>query len=152
MTADQLIVQIQSQYQGLKLLNTYGEKSLFYNPDNLLPKGIYFATIKEVDGPNDKASKLDRGGVYRLNFGVTKATYEKLFGTKPARPTKGGIVNTGHDFTALNYLTPHPIYAWLYWVSILNPEDVVLERVSKLLEESYQQVLKKYAVKLKQIK
>jgi hypothetical protein len=38
----------------------------------ILPKGIYFATIKEKDGPNDKASELNRANVYRLSTGVSK--------------------------------------------------------------------------------
>jgi hypothetical protein len=149
MTSNQLIAQIRSKYCVLNLLNTNGEKTLFYNPDNLLTKGIYFVTIKEADGQNDKASDLNREGVFRLNLGVTKTTYEKLFGPKPSRPAKGGIVNTGHDFTKLNQLTPHPIYAWLHWVAILNPEGVALEQIWELLEESYQQALKKYAIKTK---
>jgi hypothetical protein len=52
----------------------------FYNPDNSLPKGIYFATIKESDGPNDKASNLDREGVFRLSIGIGKKNYQSLFG------------------------------------------------------------------------
>jgi hypothetical protein len=151
MTADQLITQIQSKYDGLNLLNTYGEKSLFYNPDNILTKGIYFATIKEADGQNDKASDLNCQDVFRLNLGITKTTYEKLFGTKPARPSKGGIVDTGHDFTATNQLTPHPIYAWLHWLAILNPEADSLEQIWELLDESYKQVQKKYAIKIKKL-
>jgi hypothetical protein len=151
MTSNQLITQIQSNYNGLSLLNTFGEKSLFYNPDNLLPKGIYFATIKEGDGQNDKASGLYREGIFRFNFGVTKTTYEELFGTKPARPVKGGIVDTCHDFTALNQLTPHPIYAWLHWVAVLNPQGDTLKQVWELLDESYEQVLQKYAIKIKKL-
>jgi hypothetical protein len=152
MATHELINQLQVKYKGLNLLHTYGEKSLFYNPDNLLVKGVYFATIKEVDGPNDKASNLNREGVFRLNLGITKQSYEKLFGTKPARPAKGGIVNTGHDFTELNVLTPHPIYAWLHWVAVLNPEAETLDVVFNLFDESYKEVLKKYAIKVKTLK
>jgi hypothetical protein len=151
MTITQLQNLILESYPGLNLLDTYGEKSFFYNPEKLLIKGIYFATLKEKDGPNDKASDLNREGVFRLNLGISKQSYEKLFGTKPKRPPKGGIVDTGHDFTQLNFLTPHPIYAWLHWVAILNPDDDSMSQIKELMDETYQNVQKKYANKIKQL-
>jgi hypothetical protein len=51
----------------------------------ILPKGIYFATIKEKDGPNDKASELNRAKFTGLVQVFQKPAYEKLFGKKPAR-------------------------------------------------------------------
>jgi hypothetical protein len=45
----------------------------------ILPKGIYFATIKEKDGPNDKASELNRANVYRLSTCVSKTYLRKTF-------------------------------------------------------------------------
>jgi hypothetical protein len=138
-----------NKYKGLKVLDTYSERSLFYNPDSLLPKGIYFATFKSQNGPNDKASDLDRENVYRFNFGMSKNSYEKLFGVKPKRPLKGGVVNTGHDFTKLNTLTPHPIYAWLSWVAILNPNQSEINKLTLYLDESYNNVLIKYDKKMK---
>lgn len=143
---------ILSNYQGVIVTDAYAERSFFYNPDGLLPKGIYFATLKNRNGANDKASNLDREGVFRLNIGISKSSYEKLFGTKPARPQKGGTVQTGHDFTKLGELTPHPIYAWLHWVAILNPPDEHLAFVKELLDESYQQAQKKYLQKIKNFK
>lgn len=129
-------------------INTYGELSFFYNPDNQLPKGIYLTTIKEKDGPNDKASKLNRKDVYRLNIGISQKKYEALFGKKPTRPQKGGIVNTGHDFSELNILTPHPIYAWLHWVSIVSPDENSQPIIIGLLEDSYQIAKIKFQKKL----
>jgi hypothetical protein len=133
MTITQLQNLILESYPGLNLLDTYGEKSFFYNPEKLLTKGIYFATLKEKDGPNDKASNLDRDGIYRLNLGISKQSYERLFGVKPKRPLKGGVVDTGHDFTKINMLTPHPIYAWLSWVAILNPDDDSMSQIKEKL-------------------
>jgi Family of unknown function (DUF6194) len=151
MTITQLQNLILESYPGLNSLDTYGEKSFFYNPENLLTKGIYFATLKEKDGPNDKASDLNREGVFRLNLGISKQSYEKLFGTKPKRPPKGGIVDTGHDFKEFNKITPHPIYAWLHWIAILNPDDDSMSQIKELMDETYQNVQKKYATKIKQL-
>lgn len=78
-----------------------------------MPRGVYFATIKESNGQNDKASNLDRDGVFRLSFSLSNKRYKMLFGTKPKRVVKGYIVDTEDDFTKLNILTPHPIYAWM---------------------------------------
>ena len=36
----------------------------------ILKRGIYFCTIKEKDGDNDKASNLHRYAVFRVNFGI----------------------------------------------------------------------------------
>ena len=78
-----------------------------------------FATIVWNDD-NDQASDLERPGVFRLNIGVTRATFERLVGS-----------DTEPDYTALDRLLPHPVYAKQLWISILNPStatwrDVVI--------------------------
>jgi len=107
---------LKARYNDLNMIYAYAEKSYFYNPQNILPRGAYFATFKEADGQNDKASMLGRDKVYRLSFGICTNSYFKIFGTKPKRPLKGHIVDLEHNFTELNTLTPHPIYAWMNWV------------------------------------
>jgi hypothetical protein len=44
--------------------------------------------------------------VFRLNVGISKLTYLTLFGPQPSRPPAGGVVERGHDFTALDHLIP----------------------------------------------
>jgi hypothetical protein len=112
MNAKQLENWILDSYRGVIVTDAYRERSFFYNPDNSLPKGIYFSTIKESDGPNDKSSNLNREGVYRLSIGVGKKHYKKLFGDVPKRPAKGEIVELEFDFATTGMLMPHPIYAW----------------------------------------
>jgi hypothetical protein len=63
------------RYLGLVPQSTWGETAFFYNPGQKLKRGTYFVTIKEKDGDNDKASDLNREGVFRVNFGLEK----KLF-------------------------------------------------------------------------
>jgi hypothetical protein len=125
------------QYRGLFAVDAWGEESYFYNPDGQLPRGVYFATLKNKDGDNDKASNLDRDSVFRLNFDISKITFEKVLGERPTRPSAGGVVNTGHDFTRLNTLLAHPVYAWMAWVCVLNPETDMLRDLAPLLNESY---------------
>ena len=58
--------------------HNWGEMGVFYNPGKKLPKGIYILTFKEKDGPNDKASNVDRKGVFRLNLGISKTTNQAM--------------------------------------------------------------------------
>jgi hypothetical protein len=147
MNAKQLEHWILDNYQGVIVTDAYRERSFFYNPDGSLPKGIYFATIKESDGPNDKASNLDREGIYRLSIGLGKKQYQQLFGDVPKRPATGEIVNLNFDFTISEMFMPHPIYAWLGWVCINNPNNKNLDLLKHLLAISFQNVMIKFARK-----
>lgn len=81
-------------YSGLKVIDAWGETSLFYNPhpDSILKRGIYFCTLKDKDRENDKASHLYRADVFRMNFGISKKTFASIFKTIPKRPIKGGVI------------------------------------------------------------
>lgn len=144
MKPEDIVAYIGTTFEGVKPKSSWGETSMFYNPGNLLPNGVYFCTIKEKDGDNDKASNLDRDGIYRLSIGVSKTTYETLLGPRPERPAKACIVSTGHDFTAVNELMPHPIYAWMSWVQILNPDKEKFNELLPLLKESHANAVIKF--------
>jgi len=141
---------IESTFAATHIVAAWGETSFFYNPNRKLPRGIYFATIKEKDGQNDRASQLNRYGVFRLNIGISKLTYQSLFGQQPSRPQAGGVINTGHDFTALDQLIPHPVYGWMSWVSVLNPSAATFETVKPLLSEAYRLAVDKFAKRTEQ--
>lgn len=147
-TAD-IIDRICDDFDGVVPKVSWGETSLFYNPGQALPHGVYFCTIKEKDGENDKASKLDRDGVYRLNIGLPKPIYIDRFGTPPKRPAKGGIIDTGHDFTQVNTLMPHPIYGWMSWVCILSPTHNMFEETYPLITQAYDKAVFKFNQKTK---
>jgi len=124
-------------FPGIVPVAAWGETSFFYNPGRVLPRGVYFATLKAKDGDGDRASNLSRPRVFRLNIGISNATYRSLFGPPPPRPAAGGVVDTGHDFTALDTLSPHPVYGWMAWVSVLNPSPATFESVKPLLAEAH---------------
>lgn len=96
----------------------------FHGADNKFP----FATIVTKDNEFDNASKLDRPGVFRLNVGVGKETFRALFGEEQQAENI--------DFTALDRLMPHPMYAKMYWVSVINPSAKTFEAVKPLLVEA----------------
>jgi hypothetical protein len=149
MDADTLLDLGESRYGGLVRRETWGERVLFYNPDGELPRGRYFVTVKEGDGENDRASALDRPGVYRLNIGLSKEWYRERFGPLPDRPGKGVVVDTGHDFTVTDELLPHPVYAWAGWVSVLSPSDGTIEDLWPLLDAAYERAVAGYEARMR---
>ena len=130
--------------KGTILTKNWGERGVFYNPNNTLKKGVYILTIKEKDGDNDKASNIDREGIYRINIGVRKETFKKLFKIIPERPKAGEIVNMDYDFTKTNVLLPHPVYAWMSWICILNPTEETFEKIKPYIQESYEYAIEKF--------
>lgn len=129
---------------GTVLTESWGEKGIFYNPNGKLKRGVYVLTVKEKDGENDKGSNLDREGVYRVNLGVRKNTFTEMFGTVPSRPPKGGIVDMPYDFTETNKILPHPVYAWMSWICVLDPSEETFEKLKPLIEEAYEYAKEKY--------
>lgn len=124
-------------YPDVCAMDAWGETSFFYNPGRKLPRGVYLATLKNKDGDNDRASCLDRPAVFRFNLGVSKQTYRSLFGPPPARPVAGGVVHTGHNFAELGQWVPHPVYAWMSWVCVLNPSAATFARAMPWLDEAH---------------
>ena len=115
----------------------WGEDSVFYNPGRAAPLGVIFASIKDHDGENDRSARLSRPGVYRFAFCLAPASYARLFGARPARPPKGGVVALpDYDPTRLQRLMPHPVYAWMRWVQILSPTREQYESLRPHLDES----------------
>jgi hypothetical protein len=147
MTPEDVVAALTARFAGLYPKASWGETSLFYNPGRALPNGVYFATVKDHDGANDSASHLDRPGVFRVALGLPRASYERLFGDRPARPPKGGRVATGHDFTATDVLMPHPVYAWMGWVQVLSPSKEIFTGMQPLFTEAYDVAAGKYNVK-----
>jgi hypothetical protein len=136
-TPDRIIEDLLARYEGTQVVAAWGERSIFYNPGGRLPRGVYFATVKEKDGDNDKVSQLDRAGVFRLNVGTTKPLFVERFGPPPPRPGKGGVVDGPWDFTAIDSLTPHPVYGWMSWVAVLNPSTETLTDMDELISAAF---------------
>jgi hypothetical protein len=126
---------------GLRREAYYGERSIFYNPGGAAPLGTIVASIKDRDGPNDKAAHLSRPGVYRFAFQLSRDEYVHRFGAVPPRPPKGTAVDlAGFDLTALGELAPHPVYAWMRWVQILSPTVSQYEALRPLVAASLEDV------------
>lgn len=147
MQAEEIISYCLENFEGTVLVNSWGEKGIFYNPDNKLKRGIYVLTIKEKGGENDKASSLDREGIFRINIGIRKNTFLKFFDSVPKRPEKGGVVKMDYDFTITNKILPHPVYAWMSWICVLNPTKQTFEKLKPLIKEAYEYAKEKFLKK-----
>jgi hypothetical protein len=114
----------------------WGDTFFIYDPDRSLEgaRQFPFATIVTRDyGDFDNASNLDRPGVFRLNVGVGRETYDSLFDP-----------DVEHDFTALDRLMPHPVYGGNHWVSVLNPSDATFGTLLPLLREAYDRAVRRH--------
>jgi hypothetical protein len=125
---------IMNTFAGVETMATLGYTFFFYGPDRMLP----FATIATADNEGDRVSNLDRPGVFRLNIGVSKQTFQVLIGT-------GKVDVSGYDFTALDTIMPHPDYASQSWLCVLNPGDATFQQLRPLLGEAYDLAVRRAA-------
>lgn len=127
-------------FAGVEIVDASGG-SFFYGPDHDLK--FMFATLVTSD-EYDQVSNLSRPSVFRLNVGVSKRTFQSLFGSGSALSDEGGAEG-GYDFTALDCIMPHPVYGKMYWVSVLNPSEETFKTVQQLLVEAYDMAVRKRA-------
>lgn len=91
-TPDEILKYCLESLNGTVLINSWGERGIFYDPDRKLKRGVYILPVKEKDGNHDRSSKLNRDGVYRVNLGIRKRTFSKMFGPLPACPDKDALL------------------------------------------------------------
>lgn len=144
-TPDNILKYCLDNLEGVAEVRSWGERGIFYNPSSVLKRGVYVLTIKEKDGGNDRASRLDREGAWRVNIGVRKQTFRTLFGELPKRPCKGSIVDMPYNFTAKNVIMPHPVYAWMGWICALSPSETTFESLKPYILESYEYAKEKFS-------
>jgi hypothetical protein len=87
-----------------------------------------YATIVTNDDHDANAeSNLARPGVFRLNLGVDRPTFERLVGGQQ-----------DPDYSALDRVLPHPVYGRQLWLCILSPTTMTFnEVVVPLLEVAH---------------
>lgn len=102
----------------------FGYSFFFVGDDHRLP----VVTIAESDNEYDNVSNLNREGVFRLNIGVSKQTFNYL----TSELTKENI-----DYSVLNEFLPHPQYSRQYFVCILNPVEGNAEITKQLIGEAH---------------
>ena len=72
MEAKQILDYCLSSLNGTVLVESWGEKGIFYNPGLVLKRGVYVLTVKEKDGDNAKGSDLSREKISAATFCATE--------------------------------------------------------------------------------
>jgi hypothetical protein len=120
------IVALLATYPGTLVVEANGDVFAIHDPDATYadrPRNGW-ATLVTSDA-HDAASDLDRPGVFRLNIGLPRERFAEVVGS-----------DVEHDLTALGVVMPHPLYARLGWVCVLNP-DRTWPTVRGLLDEAH---------------
>ncbi|HUP53969.1 MAG TPA: DUF6194 family protein [Methylomirabilota bacterium] len=106
---DAVVAYICEKFAGVDVVTAMGATFFSLDPETHWPN---FATIVTTDEHDMGApSNLSaRPGVFRLNLGVDKATFERYVAG-----------DTEPDYAALDAVLPHPVYAAQRWLSILSP-------------------------------
>ena len=127
---------IRGKYQDVSVIEANGD-AFFFVGDSSEDQRMPFATLVTSDA-HDTASNLTRTRVFRLNIGIARETYDARFGPPPPGPIAAEPIDTGHDYTALDTLMPHPIYAPLCWVCVANPSTATFKSIQPLLAEAHE--------------
>jgi hypothetical protein len=120
---------------------SWGDRFFYYAPDGPAAgsQRLPFVTIVTQDYEGfDTASDLSRDGVFRLNLWVSRETFRSLFGDASA------LDPAAHDYTALDRVIPHPVYAAQSWVSVLNPGPASTDHVMDLLAGAHADAVRRY--------
>lgn len=137
MLPDEILADVRARFPDLEVVSTHDTHFVYSAPSRALPldRRQPFLTIVTNDA-HDAASALGNGR-FRVNFGLSRASYRARFGPEPAWSRDGAPVATGHDFTATDVLLPHPVYAPLSWVSIVSPSRASWARLAPLVDEAH---------------
>jgi hypothetical protein len=111
--------------QDVQREDNYGYVFFFVGDDHLMS----FVTIANADNEWDSVSNLDRDGVFRVNIGVGRETFDQLIGKS--------FESEPLDYSALNTFLPHPEYAKQNFICILNPEGENVEKIKELISEAH---------------
>ena len=116
---------ILERYPETKVASAMGA-TFFSLDDSHWPNYATIVTTDEHD-MSAPSNLTDRPGVFRLNIGVGRSTFERLVGAL-----------TDPDYAAFDTILPHPVYAKQRWISILNPSEATFSNVVlPLIDEAY---------------
>lgn len=124
---------IQNTFPDVETVVDFGYTMFFYKSDRKLS----FATLISSDYDYDHVSNLNRPGVYRMNIGVSKGTFQSLFG-------KNDVDLNNFDFASLDVIMPHPEYAQYHFICVLSPSEKTFEKVRVLLAEAYNIAVRRF--------
>lgn len=110
---------------------TWGDHFFYYAPDGVVPPGQPYATVVTKDYPDDTASALNPPGRWRLNIHVGRSRLAELTRRAPS----DGAASAG--YSATDVVLPHPLYAELGWVAVVNPGAATGHLALELLRDAH---------------
>jgi hypothetical protein len=133
-----LRVVVQGLY-GIVTSTGSGDTFLFYDPEGITDPAARFPFATVTTGDRyDGASNLDRDATtYRVNIGVPRSAYEELFGPAPRQAAGHKVIDTGFDYSSTDAMLPHPFYAPMHWVAVVNPGERTRVRLATLIEQAH---------------
>jgi uncharacterized protein DUF6194 len=145
--AASFVAAIERKCPGVVTSQGSGDWFLFYDPDGVTIPEERFPFLTVVTGDRyDAASRLDRDvRTYRVNLGVDREAYEERLGPAPRQSAGYEVLDTGVDYTATDVVMPHPFYAPLHWVCVVDPGEGVREDLAALVTRAYALAARRYA-------
>jgi hypothetical protein len=105
----------------------WGDHFFYWAPDGEVPRNVQpYATIVTKDYPDDSTSRLDPPDRYRVNVHVGKQRFAELTSS-----------NAHLDPSEADVILPHPLYAPLGWIAVVNPGERTLPVVLELLQGAH---------------
>ena len=111
-------------YENVERAENLGYIFYFYGDHHMVP----FVSIAQSGNKYEEVSKLDREGVFRINIGVSKATFDSLFSSNNVDKI---------DYSAIDIFMPHPHYAKQFFICILNPSKKNVDQLKNFISEAY---------------
>jgi hypothetical protein len=118
---------------------SWGDRFFYYAPDLVVPQSQPFATIVTKDYPDDRGSRLDRPGAFRLNVGAGTAEFRRWVGHEPREPGADAV-----DPSVPDVVFPHPVYGHLGWLSVVEPGALSAAAVHELLTTAHRLARARY--------
>ena len=144
--ATALLHAIEGRLPGIVTSTDSGDWFLFYDPDGITVPENRFPFCTLVTGDRyDAASRLERDlATYRVNLGLSRPRYEESLGPAPRQPAGYDVIDTGFDYTTTDTLMPHPFYAPLHWVCVVNPGARTTATLAALLHDAHDLAKRQY--------
>lgn len=96
---------------------SWGDTYFYYTADGATPSAVQpFATIVTKDYPDDRASRLDRPGAFRVNIAAGTTEFTRWTGRTPRETANAQV-----DYAVDDAVLPHPVYGTAGWLAVVNP-------------------------------
>jgi hypothetical protein len=113
---------------------SWGDVFFYVAPDGRVPAGQPFATVITKDYPGEPSAGLEHHGSFRVNIAGGRGH------RGPASPQADAAV----DPRTQDHVMPHPSYADLGWVAIVNPGERTHDQMFALLHAAHAAALARW--------